>query len=337
MRFSDGIAAQPESLAAQRRERSWRTERCPASARPGARGGRPRRHRRQRARGPQRRTGLARAGPADVRRLGRRAAGPEPPARRRVRRAERVRPQRRDRCRALGGHRCRRIGHHQRPDSPLAEVVDEVIALDSGPDSPVYTTGYTATLQAMGLLGEHWAGTSTDWAALPELAAAGDRGELSRSSSGASDAVRDRTHHRRRGAPARPRATAGRGRPHAARVGPRCTPRRTRRTTTCTAPWSPSTPQPPASSSVTAARSRLAQERQPRWAAHTLLITASKDVEPAGGLTVLRLPQPPSPLAGAVLEILPLQLLGWRIAVGRGAAPSTASGTTKTTPSWASR
>jgi hypothetical protein len=31
-------------------------------------------------------------------------------------------------------------------------------SLDSGPDSPIYTTGYTATLQALGLLGEYWSG-----------------------------------------------------------------------------------------------------------------------------------------------------------------------------------
>ena len=39
-------------------------------------------------------------------------------------------------------------------DSPLAGVVDHLLCLDSGPDSPVYTTGYTATLQALGMLGE---------------------------------------------------------------------------------------------------------------------------------------------------------------------------------------
>src|SRR5215218_196453 len=57
------------------------------------------------------------------------------------------------------------------PDSPLARSCSAVLDLDSGPDSPIYTTGYTATLQALGLLGEHWSGRRRDWSALPDLAA----------------------------------------------------------------------------------------------------------------------------------------------------------------------
>jgi glutamine---fructose-6-phosphate transaminase (isomerizing) len=45
-------------------------------------------------------------------------------------------------------------------DSPLATAADEVILLNSGPDTPVYTTGYTTTLQALGVLGTHWTTTS---------------------------------------------------------------------------------------------------------------------------------------------------------------------------------
>ncbi|WP_328331775.1 hypothetical protein OHA70_12305 [Kribbella sp. NBC_00382] len=47
------------------------------------------------------------------------------------------------------------------PDSPLAAAADEVILLNSGPDSPAYTTGYTATLQALGVLGDHWSATTS--------------------------------------------------------------------------------------------------------------------------------------------------------------------------------
>lgn len=47
------------------------------------------------------------------------------------------------------------------PDSPLAAAADEVILLNSGPDSPVYTTGYTATLQALGVLGDYWSATAS--------------------------------------------------------------------------------------------------------------------------------------------------------------------------------
>ena len=55
-------------------------------------------------------------------------------------------------------------------ESPLADVVDHVLGIESGPDSPVYTTGYTATLQALGMLGESWSGHTTDWSVLPDLA-----------------------------------------------------------------------------------------------------------------------------------------------------------------------
>ena len=52
----------------------------------------------------------------------------------------------------------------------------------------------------------------------------------------------------------------------------------------------------------------------------TLLVTSRTDVSSAGELTVLRLPEAPSPLALAVLQILPIQLLGWSIASRRGLA-----------------
>jgi glucosamine--fructose-6-phosphate aminotransferase (isomerizing) len=56
------------------------------------------------------------------------------------------------------------------PGSPLADAVGITLPLDSGDDSPVYTTGYTATLQALGMLGERWSGGIADWSALPEQA-----------------------------------------------------------------------------------------------------------------------------------------------------------------------
>ena len=57
-----------------------------------------------------------------------------------------------------------------------------------------------------------------------------------------------------------------------------------------------------------------------RWAVPPCCITSRADVASADGLTVLRLPQAPSPLALAVLQILPIQLLGWSIARRRGLA-----------------
>lgn len=56
--------------------------------------------------------------------------------------------------------------------SPVAQACTARITLGSGPDSSVYTTGYTATLQALGLLGRKWApdaGDATEWADLPDL------------------------------------------------------------------------------------------------------------------------------------------------------------------------
>ena len=112
-----------------------------------------------------------------------------------------------------------RVGVSNVADSPLADVVDHLLCLDSGPDSPVYTTGYTATLQALGMLGESWSGRSTDWSMLPELAA-----EVLEAAEPVVDRhqrrVRDRTHHRRRGL-RRLQLQLRRGGPHAARVGPR--------------------------------------------------------------------------------------------------------------------
>lgn len=50
-------------------------------------------------------------------------------------------------------------------ESPVAKACTERITLCSGPDSAVYTTGYTATLQALGLLGLAWSGAGADLAA----------------------------------------------------------------------------------------------------------------------------------------------------------------------------
>ncbi len=50
----------------------------------------------------------------------------------------------------------------------------------------------------------------------------------------------------------------------------------------------------------------------------TLLITTRADVDAGERLTPVRLPEPPSALAGTVMEILPLQLLGWSLASRRG-------------------
>jgi glucosamine--fructose-6-phosphate aminotransferase (isomerizing) len=57
------------------------------------------------------------------------------------------------------------------PSAPISEAVDAVVALGHGEDSKVYTVGYTATLQAFGLLAGAIDGVDEgdDWAALPDL------------------------------------------------------------------------------------------------------------------------------------------------------------------------
>jgi fructoselysine-6-P-deglycase FrlB-like protein len=63
------------------------------------------------------------------------------------------------------------VGVTNDPASPLADAVDVVIGLGCGNDSRASTVGYTSTLQALGLMGEHWSRRRGDWAALPGLVA----------------------------------------------------------------------------------------------------------------------------------------------------------------------
>ncbi|MHB1928312.1 MAG: SIS domain-containing protein, partial [Acidimicrobiales bacterium] len=58
------------------------------------------------------------------------------------------------------------------PDSPLGRLADAVLPLDVEQDSVAYTVGYTATLQALGLLGDALladAGSIPNWDRLPRL------------------------------------------------------------------------------------------------------------------------------------------------------------------------
>ena len=57
------------------------------------------------------------------------------------------------------------------PAAPLGTTVDVVVGLGHGEDSKVYTVGYTATLQAFGLLARALDGVDDgdDWTALPGL------------------------------------------------------------------------------------------------------------------------------------------------------------------------
>jgi fructoselysine-6-P-deglycase FrlB-like protein len=209
-----------------------------------------------------------------------------------------------------------RVGVTNVAESPLAEVVDHVLCLESGPDSPVYTTGYTATLQAVGMLGEHWSGTSTDWATLPDLAATVlDDGaplveELAE--------VIDRARIVDVIASGTSSATSGEGAlmlREAARL-------HTAGHETYNYLHGPMEPLDTQTACVVVGDGR--EVRLARDAAAlgcpTLLVTSRQDVTSGGALHVLRLPVAPSPLARAVLEILPIQQLAWAVARRRDLA-----------------
>ncbi|MDI6909194.1 SIS domain-containing protein [Nocardioides sp.] len=208
----------------------------------------------------------------------------------------------------------RRVAITNFPDSPLADVVDEVIPLDSGPDSPVYTTGYTATIQAIGLLGEHWAGARTDWSALPDQAA-----QVIASARPVVESVAERFDRARlidvigSGASI---TTAGEGAlllREAARA-------LTAAHETHNYLHGPMEPLDPSVCCVVIGAGRevrLAREVSALGCA-TLLVTTDADIDAAEHLVPVRLPVPGSPLARTVLEILPLQLLGWSLASRRG-------------------
>ena len=210
----------------------------------------------------------------------------------------------------------RRLGVTNVADSPLTEVVHELLVLHSGPDSPVYTTGYTASLQAMGMLGEHWAGKNSDWSELPALASS----VLTRSAA-VVDAVVDRFEAARIidvvAAPSGA-ATAGEG----ALILREAARAHTAAHETHGYLHGPMEPLDSRTACIIAGDGREVHlaEQVSRIGCPTLLLTTGEDVEAAGNLVVLRLPAVSSPLALAVLEILPLQVLAWRLAAGRGLA-----------------
>lgn len=215
---------------------------------------------------------------------------------------------------ALDRIKARRVGITNGPDSPLTEVVDDLVLLDSGPDSPVYTTGYTATLQAVGMLGEHWLGQVGDWSMVPEQVAsvlaqsAPVVEELARHFGEARiiDVVGSGTST----------ATAGEG----ALVLREAARAHTAAHETYNYLHGPMEPLDPQTACII-----VGDGRELRLAAEvsglgcrTLLITSRPDVDPKDHLAVVSLPPTSSPLATAVLEILPVQSLAWRLASDRG-------------------
>ncbi|MGZ4493449.1 MAG: SIS domain-containing protein [Nocardioides sp.] len=210
----------------------------------------------------------------------------------------------------------RSVGVTNIADSPLAGVVDELLLLDSGPDSPVYTTGYTATLQAIGMLGEHWSGRATDWSALPDLTA-----RVLEASNDVVDRVVE-TFGRARiidvvgsGSAA---ATAGEG----ALVLREAARAHTAAHETYNYLHGPMEPLDPETACLVVGDGREVRVAQDVSAlgCPTVLLTTRTDVAATENLTVLQLPVAPSPLAAAALQILPVQVLAWRLADSRGLA-----------------
>jgi glucosamine--fructose-6-phosphate aminotransferase (isomerizing) len=202
------------------------------------------------------------------------------------------------------------------PSSPLVRACTDVLDLGSGPDSPVYTTGYTATLQGLGLLGEHWTGTASDWAGLPGLVSAvlDEVAGTAEALAGTLDAARvvDVVGS----APAA--ATVGEG-ALLLRESARLLTAAHETRGYLHGPMEPLDPR--------TAVLVVGDGRELRLAAATadlgcptILLTTSPEPASRGALTVVRLPRAASPLAQAVLDILPVQRLAWAVARRRGLA-----------------
>lgn len=210
----------------------------------------------------------------------------------------------------------RRLGVTNIAESPLVDVVDEVLLMHSGPDSPVYTTGYTATLQTLGLLGEHWAGRRSDWSILPKLAQ-----DVLQGASTTIEAVADGFDR------ARVIDVVGTGVSHATIGEGALLLRESARAHTAAhetynylhGPMEPLDAQTACIIVGDGREVRLARDVS-ALGCHTLLVTERTDITPAERLTVLTLPAVDMPMARAVLQILPIQLLGAMLADRRGLA-----------------
>lgn len=200
------------------------------------------------------------------------------------------------------------------PDSPIARAASELLFINSGPDSPVYTTGYTATLQAMGLLGEHWSGKHSDWSRLPMLvhevldASNALIQDLAEQFDAARiiDVVGTRTASAASGEGALMLREAARAHTAAHETQ-----------NYLHGPMEPLDERTACIVIGSGRELRLAADVQ-AIGCPTLLITDDPEIRSEGNLHVLTLPETGSPLARAVLEILPLQVLARTLADARG-------------------
>jgi fructoselysine-6-P-deglycase FrlB-like protein len=208
----------------------------------------------------------------------------------------------------------RRVGLTNFSDSPLAGVVEDLLLLNSGIDSAVYTTGYTASLQGLGLLGEHWSGQATDWSELPDMVArvladsAPVVADLAAMMAGARivDVV----------ASAASITTAGEG-ALMLRESARLFTAAHETYNYLHGPMEPLNGQSACVFIGDGRELRLSRDTS-ELGCPTLLITTRTDITATRTLTVLTLPRAGSPLGQTVLEILPLQQLAWAVASRRG-------------------
>jgi glucosamine--fructose-6-phosphate aminotransferase (isomerizing) len=193
------------------------------------------------------------------------------------------------------------------PASPLGQVADAVIELGHGEDSKVYTVGYTATLQALGLLATALDGVDDrdDWAALPgQLAALTSGAELEGVAS--IDFV-------------------GAAASYAAAAEGALLVRESARISTATYETyqylhGPMEPLEASSGCVLFGDGREVPLAQyvAGTGARTVLITTA-DVPSTAGLQVVRVPDIPA-MSRAVLEIAPVQVIAGDLARARGLA-----------------
>jgi fructoselysine-6-P-deglycase FrlB-like protein len=200
------------------------------------------------------------------------------------------------------------------PRSPLAERADQVLGLDHGPDSPVYVVGYTATVQAFGLLAEALDGRDEgdDWTALPDQVAAtlaACRPAVEQAAAALLDVAAVDVV-----APGAFRSTAAEG----ALLLREATRTPAAAFETYQYLHGPMEPQGPGIGCVVVGDHRevelahyLADAGAP-----TVLIT-SRHVDPARGLVVVDVPELPV-LSRSILQVLPLQQLAGELARERG-------------------
>lgn len=200
--------------------------------------------------------------------------------------------------------------------APLSEAATRTLPLGCGDDSRVYTVGYTATLQALGMVGERWTGRSSAWERLPALAAqvlasaAAPAARVADAMSGVAmvDVV----------AASRSIATAGEG-ALLLREAVRMPAAGTETHDFLHGPVEPLDGRTGCIIVGDGREVRLAADTA-ALGCPTLLVTARDDVADSAGLTVVRIPDAPAPMGRLVLEILPIQLVGWELAQRAGLA-----------------